>query len=97
MIEQFAVIHVIDLICGNDQDILGVALLDHVKTLEHCVRRTPISFTVTRRQTHYFLAVVPPKLITKLRPAFSHVRMKAFLLVLSQHINAPKSRVQRVR
>jgi len=49
------------------------------------------------RQTHYLLAVIPPKLITKLRPAFSHIRMKAFLLVLSEQIDVPKSRVQHVR
>ena len=95
--EQFAVIHVIDLICGNNQDVLRAALLDPVNILEHRVCCAPVSLTAAWRQTDDMLATIPPKLITKLRPTVSHVRMQALMLVLSEHINVPKSRIQHIR
>ena len=46
----------------------------------------------TRGMTIEKFAVIPPKLITKLRPAVPHVRMQPLMLVLREHINATKSR-----
>jgi hypothetical protein len=88
---------VIDLISGNNQDVLGSAVFNRVEILEDRICCAAVSFTATRRQTHHGLAVIPPKLITKLSPAISDVRMQPFMLVLSKQVNAPKSRIERIR
>ena len=62
--EQLAVVHVVNLIPGHNQDMLAVARFDQVQILEHGVCRTSVSLATAWRQTDDLLATIAPKLIT---------------------------------